>query len=113
MEKNNYETLKEHLKGFWQGLLFILVMVVITLFFHLIGYVDKRFSSSEYDDYGEVEVWNEEIERSEGIRDSAHKDSPNKKIYEQRKSDFGSKSLNQKDRDVAEQAVKDKIKGKL
>lgn len=113
MENNNYETMKEHLKGFWQGLLFILVMVAIIFFFHLIGYVDMRFSFSEYDDYGEVEVWNEEIERSEGIRDSDAKDSPNKKIYEQRKSDFGSKSLNQKDREAAEQAEKEKMKGKL
>lgn len=113
MAKSNYEIVKKHLKGFRQGFLFVLVMVIIILFFHLIGYVDKSISPNEYDN-SEIELWNEEIELSEDIMDSGVIGSPKMKMYEeQHKSDFGSKSLNQKDREAAEQAKKEKIKGKL
>ena len=106
MNKNKDETMREHMKGFFQGFLFILVIIVIILFFHLIGYIDKSMSPVSYGDDSDIEYWSEDKERSDGIKNGGDNESTNKKIYEERKTDFGSKSLNQKDKDK-EKAAKE------
>ena len=111
MNKFEYESMEHHMKGFIQGLLFILIIIIIILFFQLIGYLDKSFGGNEYyeNEDNDVEYWNEDIERSEGIREGSEKKSDNP-IYEQRKKDFGSKSLNAKDRDKVEKDKQEKKK---
>ena len=111
MYNSKYESMGHHMKGFIQGFLFILIIIVIIAFFHFIGYLDKSFSGNDYSsaDDTDIEYWSEDIERSDGIREGKEKKSDNP-IYEQRKKDFGSKSLNEKDRDEAEKKKKEKNK---
>lgn len=109
MPKVKYESMVDHMKGFIQGLLFILIIIVIIAFFHFIGYLDRAFAGNSYkgSEETEIELWDEEIERSEGVRDGAGTNSDNP-AYEQRKKDFGSKSLNEKDREEVEKQGKSK-----
>lgn len=113
MKNNDYETMREHMKGFLQGLLFILVIIVIILFFHFIGYIDKARSPISYGDDSDIELWSEDAKRSNGVRTGSTKEAENRKVYEQRKTDFGSKSLNQKDKDKAAKEQADEEKAGL
>lgn len=113
MKNNDYETMREHMKGFLQGLLFILVIIIIILFFHFIGYIDKARSPISYGDDSDIELWSEGDKRSDGVRTGSTKETESRKAYEQRKTDFGSKSLNQKDKDKAAKEQADKEKGNL
>lgn len=113
MKNNDYETMREHMKGFLQGLLFILVIIVIILFFHFIGYIDKARSPISYGDDSDIELWSEDAKRSGGGRTGSTKEAENRKTYEQRKTDFGSKSLNQKDKDKAAKEQADEEKAGL
>ncbi len=103
MKNSKYETMAHHMKGFMQGLLFIIIIIMIIIFFQFIGYIDRSFSGTTYSDNEDdgIEYWSDEIEHSDGIRGGNEKTSDTK-IYEQRRKDFGSKSLNEKDRDKAE-----------
>jgi hypothetical protein len=111
MNKFQYESMGHHMKGFIQGLLFILIIIIIIAFFHFIGYLDKSFSGNDYsgNEDTDIEYWNEDIDRSDGIREGKEKKSDNP-IYEQRKKDFGSKSLNEKDRDKVKKDKQEKKK---
>ena len=111
MNNLKYESMRHHMKGFIQGFMFILIIIVIIGFFHFIGYLDKSFGGNDYSsvDETDIEYWSEDIESSDGIREGKEKKSDNQ-IYEQRKKDFGSKSLNEKDRDKAEKEKEEKNK---
>ena len=108
---NKYESMAKHMKGFVQGLYFILIIIIIIAIFHFIGYWDKNVVGNDYDEYidNDVEYWNEETDSSYGIRQGTKSKSENK-LYEQRQSDFGSKSLNEKDRERAEEEKKEEKK---
>lgn len=107
--KKKYETFANHMKGFKQGLYLILIIIIIIIFFQFIAYLDRTVGGNTYHDGDdtEIEYFNEDNERSEGIRDSkgTSQDNP---IYEQRKKDFGSKSLNQKDKEELEKDKQEK-----
>lgn len=101
--------MSEHMKGFIQGLLFILIIIVIIAFFHFIAYFDRAVLGNTYNDNGDVEYWNENIETSDGIRSGGQSNKSND-LYEQRRKDFGSKSLNEKDREEKAKAEKENKK---
>lgn len=101
MKKSKYESMAHHMKGFIQGLLFIFIIIMIIAFFQVIAYFDRTVTGNTYSDSGaEPEYWNENIELSDGIRSDGKAASKNQS-YEDRRKDFGSKSLNQKDKDEA------------
>ncbi len=97
------------MKGFIQGLLFILIIILIIVFFQIIGYIDKNVMGNNYraSDESDIEYWSEDIERSDGIREGKERTKENP-LSEQRRKDFGSKSLNEKDRDKLETEKKEK-----
>ncbi len=103
MTNFKYENMAKHMKGFIQGLLFILIIIIIIAFFHVIGYVDRIIIGNDYSagDDGGLELWNEDIERSEGIRTGTD-GREIRGLNEKPKRDFGSKSLNQQDKEKAE-----------
>lgn len=111
MKNNKYESMGNHMKGFIQGLLFILIIIVIIVFFHFIAYLDKAFSGNEYysGDDSDIEYWNEDIERSDGIRNGETGKSGNL-LNEGKQRDFGSKPLNVKDRKEAAEKKEEKSK---
>lgn len=102
MKNAQYESMSEHMKGFIQGLMFILIIIIIIAFFHFIGYLDRAVAGNTYrsEEDASAEYWNEEIETSDGMRPGKNSKKANE-LYEQRQKDFGSKSLNEKDREKA------------
>jgi len=97
-----YESMVHHMKGFIQGFLFILIIIIIIAFFHFIGYLDKKVAGNDYyhGSDNDIEYWNEDIERSEGVRSGSAKESDYR--FESKKNrDFGSKPLNEQDREKA------------
>ena len=88
-----------------------MAIVIVIIFFQLLGYIDEQINGPQDTLLVEEdEMWNNEFGRSEGIRDKMKiidKDNP---MYEKYRSDFGSKSLNEKDRDEKAKAKKDNLK---
>lgn len=109
MQDLKYESMSQHMKGFIQGLLFILIIIIIIAFFHVIAYFDQAIVGNNYSDNGEVEYWNENIEKSDGIRSGGQVDKSNE-LYEGSRKDFGSKSLNEKDREEKAKAKEESAK---
>ncbi len=115
MQDFKYESMAHHMKGFIQGLLFILIIIFIIAFFHVIAYFDGSISGNRYQDDGEVEYWHENIEKSDGVRSPTANQKSND-YYEERRKNFGSKSLNQKDKEEkakAKQAEENKKRSYL
>ncbi len=98
------------MKGFIQGFLFILVIILIIGFFQLIGYIDVQINGEVPTPNSEASSWNESDEQPDGVYNRIEPKEMNSSAKKNFDSDFGSKPLNQKDRDKSEENKQDRMK---